>query len=376
MTQVFIEDISIGYLKDTINESNCKRVFVVTGKNNGFVNSGAKTFIESALVGVEFVRFFEFEQNPKFEDAIRGVKLFQQSTFDMIIAIGGGSVMDMAKLINVFSANTHVNSLDIVHNSKLVTRAGKTMIAIPTTAGTGSEATHFAVVYHKSKKYSVANDSMLPNIVGLNYKFTTSKSPYLTATTGLDALAQAIESYWSVCANKESKKYAEEAIRLLLPNLKPAVLAPEINNRKAVMRGAYLAGKAINSTKTTAAHAISYAFTTFFDIPHGHAVFLTLPYFFILNSEISSSNINDTRGMVYLKETMKSLYKLLGVDTPLQAFEFLKSYTEAIGVETSLNRLGINKKSDIELIIENVNLERLKNNPIKIGRTELYRLWT
>src|SRR5690606_8963450 len=134
---------------------------------------------------MEYVRFSEFDQNPRYEDAMRGLDLFLQSKFDLIIAIGGGSVMDMAKLINIFSANNHITGLKIVKDSKLVAKKGVPLIAIPTTSGTGSEATHFAVVYHNKKKYSVAHKFILPNVVVLNYMFTKTQNKYLTACAGL-----------------------------------------------------------------------------------------------------------------------------------------------------------------------------------------------
>jgi len=370
MIQILIEKISSTDLKEIFTKYSCNKIFLVTGKNS-YQHSGARDFIESALEGIEYVRFSEFEQNPKYDDAIRGVEIYKQSNCDMIIAIGGGSVMDMAKLINVFSSNSHIDSLEIVQNSKLINKKGNTLVAIPTTAGTGSEATHFAVVYHNKKKYSVAHDFIIPDIAGLNSMFSFSQSKYLTACSGLDALSQAIESYWSVGATEESKQYAKEAIQLLSINLEGCVLSPNTERREAIIHGAYLAGKAINISKTTAAHAISYAFTTYFSIPHGHAVFLTLPQFFIVNSRITNSNVNDPRGEEYVRNTINDICKLLNVETPEDACSLLYSLTTKIGVETSFVKLGITKESDIKLIVDSVNLERMKNNPVNLDREDL-----
>lgn len=372
MRQELKEDISSRDLKNIVQKYAAKKVFLVTLKNNSYINSGIQEFIHSSLDGYDFVRFSDFGQNPKYEDAITGTKLFKQSKCDVIIAVGGGSVMDMAKLINVFSANPNINSLDIVHNSKLISNKGKAMIAIPTTAGTGSEATHFAVVYHKKKKYSVAHESILPNIAVLNYKFTLTKSPYLTASTGLDALSQAIESYWSVGATEESKKHARKAIRLLLQYLAKAVNTPDIESRRAVMKGAYLAGKAINISKTTAAHAVSYAFTTYYSIPHGHAVFLTLPEFFEYNYNVTATDINDLRGLEYTKQSIDQLCELFEIKTPIEGKQFLRKFAKTIGIELSLQKLGISNYENI--IVDNVNIERLGNNPRKISKEGLITL--
>ncbi|MFK7832130.1 MAG: phosphonoacetaldehyde reductase [Winogradskyella sp.] len=369
MSQKVLEQISSDDLKNLFSEHSTKKIFLVTGKGS-YVKSGAQNYIESSLEGYEYVRFSDFEQNPKLEDALRGLELIKASQCDMVLAIGGGSVIDMAKLINIFLANEHIDGLEIVQNSKLITKKGYYFIAIPTTAGTGSEATHFAVVYHNNKKYSVAHPFVLPDVVGLNSEFTFSQSPYLTACSGLDALSQAIESYWSTGANEESKGYAKQAITLLLEHLEPCVLSPSSAHRTAVMQGAYLAGKAINISKTTVAHAMSYAFTTYFSIPHGHAVFLTLPQFLIENYKVSDAKINDIRGNMYVKNTMLELYKILNVNSPLEAFHLLLNLTHTIRIETSFKTLGIGI-SDLDIILDSVNLERLKNNPIDFSKAEL-----
>ncbi len=372
MIQNVLENISSNDLKNLFSKHSAKKIFLVTGKAS-YKQSGAQDFIESSIEGREIVRFSDFEQNPKFEDAIIGLDLFKASQCDIVLAIGGGSVIDMAKLINIFLANEHIDSLEIVKNSKLITKKGHLFIAIPTTAGTGSEATHFAVVYHNNQKYSVAHRFVLPDVVGLNSKFTDTQSPYLTACSGLDALSQAIESYWSTGANEESKGYAKQAIELLLEHLEPSVLSPSKNSRDAVMRGAYLAGKAINISKTTVAHAMSYAFTTYFSIPHGHAVFLTLPQFLIENFKVKSENVNDSRGETYVKTSMLEIYKLLNVKSPLEGYQLLLNLTHTIGIETSFKTLGI-AISDLDIILDSVNLERLKNNPIDFSKEELKRI--
>lgn len=372
MIQNVLENISSYDLKNLFSKYSAKKIFLVTGKGS-YKQSGAQHFVESSLDGLDYVRFSDFEQNPKFEQAMEGVELFKSSHCDIVLAIGGGSVIDMAKLINIFSANEHIDSLQILKDSTRISQNGHIFIAIPTTAGTGSEATHFAVVYYNNKKYSVAHKYVLPEVVGLNAKFTLTQSSYLTACSGLDALSQAIESFWSTGANDDSKRYAKEAIELLLENLEPCVLAPNERNRNAVMNGAYLAGKAINISKTTVAHAMSYAFTTYFSIPHGHAVFLTLPQFLIENAQAANGNVNDERGLAYVNKTMLEVFQLLNVNSPAEGRKLLLDLTQKIGVITSYNTLGI-EISDLDIILDSVNIERLKNNPIDFSKPELKRI--
>ncbi len=371
MTQKPIENISSKDLKNLVEQYGANKIFLVTGKGS-YQNSGAQDFVERALESTAYVRFFEFEQNPKYEDVVLGTELFRESQCDIIIAIGGGSVIDMAKLINIFVANSEVDGLDIVKNSAHISQKGKPLIAIPTTAGTGSEATHFAVVYHNKNKYSVAHEYLLPEVAVLNHQFTQSQSAYLTACAGMDALSQAIESYWSVGSTKVSENYAEKAIRLLLSNLEKSVNTPDTKSRESTMKAAYLAGKAINITKTTAAHAVSYAFTTYYGIPHGHAVFLTLPEFFEYNYGVSIADLNDPRGVEHIQRNLDDLCQMFGVASVRNGKCFLKNLARDIGVELSLDQLKI---ADYEArIADNVNMERLGNNPRKISKEGLINL--
>lgn len=374
MNQKLYKHIQKDDLKNLVQRLSPKNIFLVTGKAS-FSKSGAKSFIESSINGFNYTRYCDFEENPKYEDVVSGISLFVEHKCDLVIAIGGGSVIDIAKLINVFSANPQKEYLNILNDNTLIANKGLTLIAIPTTAGTGCEATHFAVVYHHKVKYSVSHEFILPDVVGLNYKLTITQPKYLSACAGLDALSQAIESYWSKNSTAESKKYAKEAILLLIGSLENRVLEPSEENIKAVSLGAYLAGKAINISKTTAPHAISYAFTSYFSIPHGHAVFLTLPSFIEYNSHVSNIDINDSRGEIYVRNNIGVLCNLLGVNSPKEAKNILRELAQKIGVELSLSKLGIGGEEDMKLILENINIERLKNNPRKIETKHIAKMF-
>jgi alcohol dehydrogenase class IV len=377
MVNQLVENFTSKDLRSYLVENSFKKVFLVTGKKS-YESSGAKKMIDEGLIGLDYIQFSNFDVNPKFEDVKVGMQLFDRFKAEVVVAIGGGSVIDMAKLINVFSANEHTRAINIVEDSTQIIKKGKKVIAIPTTAGTGSEATHFAVVYVDKKKYSVAHQFLEPDYVGLQPLLTFSQPKYLTACAGLDALSQAIESYWSVNSNLASKCYAKEAIELLIGNLKECVLKPTQENRAAVLKGAYLAGKAINISKTTAPHALSYSFTTNFGIPHGHAVFLTLPAFFNFNYKVDDESVHDTRGVEYVRSTMKELSILFGISDLNLVTEFLVEFAVSLGVILNIKNLGI-KKEDLQRIAGNVNEERLKNNPRRISNNELVaildKLW-
>ena len=365
MNQELIEDITPHDVARILFLNKAKRVFLVTGKLS-FKATGADDFIKTLKTGsIRFTQFDDFEVNPKIEDVIKGLALFKENQCDFIIAIGGGSVIDMAKCINAFQSNDTKDFNSLVETNAIKAK-GVPLLAIPTTSGSGSEATHFAVIYMGNVKYSLAHPFLLPCLVGLNAKFTLSQPKYLTACVGLDALSQALESFWNVNSTPESLHYAEQAIALIMSNLKNCVLNPTLTNRKLISKGAYLAGKAINITKTTAPHALSYAFTTYFSIPHGHSVFLTLPQFLTYNYEVTSEDLNDNRGIDYVKMNILRLSNLIKPKSnPYSASEYLKSYATSLGIELSLSKLGIvNAK---EMLMNSVNSERLKNNPRKVS---------
>ena len=249
-------------------------------------------------------------------------------------------------------------------------------LLIPTTAGTGAEITPFSVVYVDKTKYSLAHPSMSPDYVIMAPELTLTLGKYETASTGCDALAQAIEAFWSVNATEESKGYSKEAIRLALDNLSEAVNKPNLENRTAMLKAAHLAGKAISIAKTTAAHSLSYPFTSYHNIPHGHAVMLTLPYFFEVNQYVNERNIQNKEGFTigYARRTFDELLEMFNVKDGVEAKNVLINLMSEIGLERSLRKLGINQE-DLQNIVDNgFNPQRVINNPVKVSEETVWRI--
>ena len=265
---------SIKNLEEIIKKENPKNIFLVTGKSS-YTSSGAQEQIEKILFGMRITRFSDFSINPKLEEIQKGIDLFKKIEYDLVIAVGGGSPIDVAKSINLLSLNSESAKQYITGKSQIL-QAGKPFVAIPTTSGSGSEATKFAVVYINKQKYSLASDLLLPTYSIIDPQFVMSLPAYQTAATGMDALSQTIESYWSIHSTSESKGYSKDALKLLLENLEGAVNSPTKENKEKVAKASNLAGKAINITFTTACHAISYPLTSHYGVSHGHAVGLTL----------------------------------------------------------------------------------------------------
>ena len=317
-----------------------RKVLLVHG-HKSYWSCGAKALIDDFFshLGTEIVEFDNFSENPKKEDVDKGIALLIQESPEMIISVGGGSVMDMAKLMRFYS------HLEIP------------LLAVPTTAGTGAESTQFAVCYIDGVKHSINDPSILPDSVILYPPFTYQNSLYLTSCTGFDALAQAIESFWNIHATKESDTFALSAIYQIFPILGKERLSPE--DRSALMLGANDAGKAINITRTTVPHALSYTLTSKYGYPHGHAVALCFPFFFNYYLEGKANAYRGDDYENYLSK-MNLLRSLLNVGQ--DPFMFMKEYIHRLG-------LGFDPIRDFEdhVVAHGLNAERAGNTPIAIN---------
>jgi len=371
--QEYIGFNSVRNLKKIFTQHRPKKIFLVTGRNS-YERSGSKNAIEPILSGHDSVHFYDFEVNPKVRDIEKGIKIFKENNCDFVIAVGGGSVIDVAKAVNILAAND-IKPDDCVKNKKPFEKKGVALAAIPTTSGSGSEATKFAVIYIDKIKYSLDQDYILPDYAIVDPQFTMNLPPYITACSGMDALSQAVESYWCVNSTDESKKYAKEAIKLVMDSLADAVNNPSENSRGEMARAAYLAGKAVSISKTTACHSISYPITSYFDVSHGHAVALTLAQMLLYNSQVTEDDLLDKRGVGYVKNTINEIASILGSSSTEDASKKITALMADIGLKTKLIELKIKTQEDMNIIIKHgFNPERVKNNPRKLTEEALRRI--
>ncbi|MDD3594709.1 MAG: phosphonopyruvate decarboxylase [Candidatus Gastranaerophilales bacterium] len=362
--KTFLGRNSLENLPSLLEANSAKRVLVFTGKKS--FEPFRKEF-DNFLKNIETVYYNDFSLNPKATEVDAAVSKTGDK-FDMIIAVGGGSVIDFAKLYK-FAVDNKVSVLkyfdepfdNIINKTKLV--------AIPTTAGTGSEATKFAVLYIDGVKYSLENNAILPDYAIVDSRFLKDTPRYVKATCALDAYCQAIESFWSVNSTQTSLEYATEAILLARDYIEKFVNTDDDEAMGKMALASNLAGKAINISKTTAAHAISYTLTSKYDIPHGHAVALSIAKLCCFNADINVENVQDKRGAEFVKSQLKSLYELIGTDKPC---EYFKNLFENIGIEYDLTKLGA---VDTCYVVNSVDKARLSNNPKKLSEKELMAIF-
>lgn len=337
--------------------------------------SGAAGILEPLLSRYRSHTFSRFEPNPKLSDAQAGLQEFIESGADAILAIGGGTALDIAKLIAIFARQSAEPAALVLGEAQFL-EPSIPLIAVPTTAGTGSEATQFAVVYRDGVKYSVDHPSLMPRWCVLDPRLTASLPSRITAQTGLDAFCQAMESVWSVRSTAASRGVALEALRLAWTHLPTAVHQPTPDSRAGMSRAAHLAGRAINVTRTTAPHAISYAITSDHGVPHGQAVALTLGSILIHNDAVTDDDCLDARGVGFVREQMRAILDLLGCRSAPEAADRIRDFITQLGCETRLRDLGITSTSALQSIADKVNVARLVNNPRRLTGEQLLALLT
>ena len=282
----------------------------------------------------EFVRFSDFKPNPLYQDSQAGVEVLRKNKCDFILAIGGGSSIDTAKSIKYYS------QVEIP------------IMAVPTTSGTGSEATHFAAVYIDGEKQSITDDNLLPEYVVLQPDLLKTLPVYQKKCTMLDALCQAIESWWSKKASPESIEYSRKAIRLILDSM-DGYLKNEDEGNKNMLIASNFAGKAINITTTTAPHAMSYKLTSLYGLPHGHAVAICLPKIWRY-----MNNYND-------------IAEALGKRNCEEAVSFFEQLLQTLQIMPPEN---VNP-DDLDILTNSVNTQRLDNNPVRLERDTIKALY-
>lgn len=354
MQKVFINQ-GIAVLTEILNELRIKKVFLVVG-NNAY--QSIENLIKPYTKSISIKTFVMTDSN--FKTIISGCEELKQSNSDLIIAIGGGRIIDAAKLISV-TALSKENYENVIRGKEIINNKFLPLLVMPTTAGTGSEATSFSVVYLGKKKFSIASEKLLPDYIIADASLVQEMPNYLKVCTLFDAFSQAIESFWSVNATEISRKYARRSIELINMNLK-GYLNNETENKKNMVEAAYYSGKAINISKTTLPHALSYFLTIKYNVPHGHAVALTLGFIGKINYAFGCNN---------LKNVMNDLCLMLNID--IKNFEkYWYNLMQDGGLETKLSNLGV-KKEDLELIVDSVNVERLKNHPLNIEKKILVK---
>lgn len=326
-------------IENELNKLNVKKILLVCKSPERYA-----TYTNPLKDNFDVVLFNGFSQNPSLEETEKGVLEALKFKPDALFAIGGGSSIDTAKGIKYGLKGSELQPI---------------IVAFPTTAGSGSEATRFAVVYRGTEKLSYDDEALLPNIAVLDSDILLTLPLYQKKATLLDALCHSVEAYWSVNSTDKSKEYALEAIKIITVHYKEYLK----NNEKDfpfIMRASHLAGKAINISKTTAAHAMSYKITKLKNLPHGIAAFMCLPY---ICEHIAESTMDKTQ---YI-----NLLSAFNV----KSFEELAAYFKSLLKEFELDGKESISKTELNEMVSGVNLQRLENTPIELSKNDIENIY-
>ena len=335
-----------------LEELGCKSCVIACGRH-------FKPEAEALMAEVPAIKavFGGVEQNPQLSGIVEVVKLAREHGADTVIGIGGGSSIDTAKFAAA-SAPGEAEPLSYYRGELPFPAKPLTIIAVPTTAGTGSEVTQVSVVSHGTEKKTINNPAFMPTAAVVDPELTYTVPPRTTMNTGLDALAHALEGYWCVNHQPIADLFSIEAVRLIMENLERAYKdGGDKEARGNMLYASLLAGLAFSNPRTAGCHACSYPLSEDYHLPHGEACAFTLDSFVRVNAD----------------ERLEHLCRAAG----LRDTEDLAARIRALKALAGLRR----KLSDLE----NLNLDKLchdcavhglmKNNPVVMTEEKLREMF-
>jgi len=352
-------------LASFLKNKKFKKIFILCGKKS-YVSSGAKKILSICLKNKIIKHFFKYSPYPEISELKKIIISLREFSPDLIIAVGGGSVLDYAKMANAIEITENLDK-QIVNYSYPIKKKLTLLIAIPTTAGSGAEVTSNAVIYVDKIKYSVESNIIKPDYFFLIPKLVINASKKIKSSAGFDTIAQAVESLISKKSTPQSINFAKKSLGISLKYYLDYLKKPNFENTSAMCLAANLSGKAISISKTTAPHAISYPFTSLYNISHGHAVSLTLEKFLKFNFiNYKKAYCNFDLNLRY-----KSIFNIFGVRGIIELENFFIEIKKKAKLEDNFKKLKINLDSNVDRLIDGINLLRLQNNPINLNKNDI-----
>lgn len=303
--------------------------------------SGTAEKIGSGIEGKQVTYFSAIEPNPSCESVDEAAKLARQIHANCVVGIGGGSSLDVSKIVSCLTTNDG-SIYDYYSGGSRTLLPRKTqLICIPTTAGTGSEVTNVGVFTNEKThvKMPMVNSQFWPDYALIDPELTYTLPPAVTASTGMDAFCHAIEAYWNKNSQPMCDMLAMGALKLIIDNIKTAYQNP--NNREArssMLLASLMAGVAFSQTRTTGIHAISFPLTAEFGASHGTACSITLPAFIKISCEQQ-------------EKKMQALVHYLGYECVDLFAEEVEKLMQSMNMPIRLHELGISE-SNIDHIAE------------------------
>lgn len=369
-TRVIFGPGKLDHLGELAGESGARRALVVS--DPGVVAAGHTGRGIDALrrAGIETFLFDTLHENPTTLDVDAGVKLARRYDPELVVGLGGGSSMDCAKGINFVYSNG-----GSMHDYWGVGKALKPMlpmIAVPTTAGTGSETQSFALITDaKTKRKMACGDKKAAcRIALLDPVLTVTQPPRVTALTGVDALSHALETYVTRPRNAISMVFSQEAWRLLAGNLGRVLAEPQdLEARGGMQLGACLAGLAIENSMLGATHALANPLTSEYEIPHGQAIGMLLPHVILYNGAVCAEWY---RHLLRSTAGMDGFPSSGGVE---DLAEFVANLVQTAGLPLRLSELGVERDRLAKLAADAAQQWTAAFNPRPAGPVEMREIY-
>ena len=358
--RIIIGPGSLNQITTEIKRMGSQKVLIVT--DSGLVATGIVDKLEGLLAdaGLSVQRFDAVESDPRYQIAVQAAQFAKSSNAEVIVGIGGGSALDVAKTASILVTNK--GTVESYFGIDLVERPGLPTLLVPTTAGTGSEVTPIAILSDEAEKLKkgIVSTYLFPRCAVLDPELTVGLPPNITAATGMDALIHAIEAFTSKNASSLTDMIAVEAMTLIAENIRKAFSDGEnLEARSQMLEGSMLAGMAFANAGVTAVHAFAYPIGAEFHIPHGIANSI------MLIPVMEFNMMADFRKFALMAE-------IFGVQTDglsdreaaYEAIEALRDLSEDLRLPGKLYEFGV-KESDIPFLAQGVMkvTRLLANNP-------------
>ncbi|BAF59032.1 alcohol dehydrogenase [Pelotomaculum thermopropionicum SI] len=363
---------SLKRIADEAKGLGATRVLIVT--DPVLLKTGLIERVKEALApaGLETGIFSGVEPEPRLQIVTECLKAVKEGGYDLIVAVGGGSSMDVSKAASVLMTNP--GTINDYLGVNLIPRPGIPVIAVPTTAGTGSEVTPIAILsdVEEQLKKGVVSPYLLPRVAIVDPELTVTMPPAITAATGMDALTHAVESYISVNATPITDILALEAIRLIALNLRTAVAnGQDIEARSNMSMASLLAGIAFANAGVGAVHALAYPLGAQFHVPHGVANAVLLPY--VMESNLLGALPRFKTMALAMGEKVEDLSDRLAADKFNEAIKLLAA---DIRIPLHLRELGVTAESIPGMAEGAAKVTRLlANNPRILSVSDIREIY-
>lgn len=356
-TEITYGPNSLKEVKNIIDKQGFKNALIVT--DPGISKTGLTDKLIKHVKHINYDIYNECQPNPTVKNCNDALEKLKAINADVVIAVGGGSSIDVAKAVALLATNggkiESYEGIDTFENDLLP------LIAIPTTAGTASEVTSFTVITDEEREYkfTIGGVKISPKWAVVDPVLTLTLPPSVTAATGLDALVHAIESYTSKMANPITKALAREAIRKISRNLRQAVYNGDtLKYRDEMLMGSLLAGLAFNNTRLGNCHALSHPISAIYGVPHGVANAVLIPHVMEFNMKAVPELFADIA-----LDMGENLEGLTMMEKAQKAVDSVRRLAKDVGIPETFESFGIDEQNIKKMTEDALLSGNIKVNP-------------